>query len=199
MAIRDPRAQGQIDVSSPTSADLTGLLNRMLRGDQEAGDRAMAELYGSLRRVASARLRRERQDHVLDTGSLVNEAMLRLFGTKAVSVHNRQHFVALICLLMKRVLIDFGRRKDPVFACLEESMGLVDAPDREHLLTIERVLERFAQLDPNGYKVFQLKIGAGMTAEEVAESLTCSVGTVNRRLKRARTWMFKELRTALLL
>lgn len=142
---------------------------------------------------ASAKLRRERKDHILDTGALVNETMVRLFGTKSVTVQNRRHFFALVCLLMKRVLIDFGRRKDPVFSCLEDSMALVDAPDREQLLAIDRILERFSQLDPEGYKAFQLKVGTGMTAEEVAESLSCSVGTVNRHLRRARTWMYKEM------
>ena len=180
-------------ICSDPSADLTSLLNRMLRGDQYAGEQAMDALYGSLRRAASAKLRRERKDHILDTGALVNEAMVRLFGTKAVTVQNRKHFFALLCLLMKRVLIDFGRRKDPVFACLEDSMAMVDAPDREQLLAIDRILERFRRLDPEGYRTFQLKVGTGMTADEVAESLSCSVGTVNRHLRRARIWMYKEM------
>jgi DNA-directed RNA polymerase specialized sigma24 family protein len=38
-----------------------------------------------------------------------------------------------------------------------------------------------------------MKIGAGMTSEEIAAELGCSVGTVNRGLRRARVWMFKEL------
>lgn len=176
-----------------TSSELTVLLNRMLRGDQAAGDRAMGELHAVLRRAASAKLRRERHDHVLDTGALVNEALVRLFGTKSVTVQNRRHFVALVCLLMKRVLIDFGRRHDPVFASLEESMAVLSTPDLEQFLAIDRILNRFAEVDPDGYKAFQLKFSTGMTADEVAETLACSVPTINRRLKRARTWMFKEL------
>lgn len=173
--------------------DLTGLLNRMLRGDQDAGDLAMDVLYARIQRIASARLRRERPDHVLDTRALVNEAIVRLLGTGAVAIQNRQHFLALICLLMKRILIDAGRRKTPVFACLEESMARLDTPDRERVLTIDRAIERFRALDQDAYQVFELKVGAGMTAEEVADTLACSVGTVNRRFRRARTWMYKEM------
>lgn len=181
-------------MSDATSANLTLLLNRMLRGDQDAGDRALAELHGVLRRAASARLRRERPDHLLETGGLVNEAMLRLLGTASVTVQNRQHFVALVCLLMKRVLIDVGRRKDPVFACLDESMASADARDRERFLAVEQVLARFERLDPESHEAFRLKTATGMTADEVAEALGCATVTVHRRLKRARTWLFKELR-----
>lgn len=180
-------------MAEETSANLTHLLNRMLRGDQEAGDRALAELHAVLRRAASNRLRRERPDHLLETGGLVNEALLRLFGTASVTVRNRQHFVALVCLLMKRVLIDLGRRKDPVFAVLDESMAAADSRDKERFLAVEQVLARFERLDPESHEAFRLKTATGMTADEVAETLGCATVTVHRRLRRARTWLFKEL------
>jgi RNA polymerase sigma factor (TIGR02999 family) len=165
----------------------------MFKGDQKAGNEAMDALYTSLRRIASARLRRERPGHLLDTAGLVNEAILRLFGSKAVVVQSRQHFFALACLLMKRVLIDCGRRKDPIFESIDESMEILDTPQRERVLAIERIVDRFGELDPGALRVFQMKIGAGMTSEEIAAELGCSVGTVNRGLRRARVWMFKEL------
>ena len=175
------------------SGDLTGLLNRMFRGDQAAGDAAMQALYTQLGRIARGRLRRENPGHLLDTKALVNEALVRLFGTSNVSVQNRQHFLALSCLLMKRVLIDYGRRKTPMFTAIEDSMAVMDTPDRERVISVDRILEQFGTLDPAGYKAIQLKVGAGMTSEEIAEELGCSVGTVNRSLRRARTWLLKEL------
>ena len=93
---------------------------------------------------------------------------------------------------MKRILIDAGRRNEPVFSRLDESMARLDAPDRDRLLTIDPALGRFT-LDPDAYRVFEPKVGAGMTAEEVGGEIACSIGTVNRRLRRARTWMVKEL------
>lgn len=175
-----------------TAAELTGLLNRMLQGDEAAGNRAMGAIQGALRRIASAKLRRERPDHLLDTGSLLNEALLRLFGTRSVAVQNRQHFTALVCLLMKRVLIDFGRRKDPVYQCLDEATAHAGVVDGEKAMALELALDTFQRLDADAYEVFRLQV-AGMTARETAGVLGCSEPTVNRRLKRARTWMFKEL------
>ena len=177
----------------PDRPDLTALLNRMFKGDQEAGNVAMDAMYASLRRVASAKLRRERPGHLLQTTALVHEAMARLFGTKAITVQNRQHFFALACLLMRRTLIEWGRRGELVFTSLEEAMAQTTALDRERMLGIERILARFSELDPLAYRAFQLKIGAGMTGEEVAGEMGCSRAAVNRYLARARTWLQREL------
>lgn len=180
-------------MGDPQAADLTQLLNRMFRGDQAAGDAAMDALYTQLRKVAHGRIRREGPGHLLDTRALVNEAMLRLFGTTSLTVQNRQHFLALACLLMKRVLIDHGRKKAPVFSALEDSMAVMDTPDRERMLTFDRILEQLGALDAQGLRALQLKVGAGMTSEEIADEMGVSAPTVNRALKRARLWMLKEL------
>src|SRR5205807_2397019 len=147
-------------------------LNRMLAGNVDAGNQAMDAVYASLKRIASARLRHERADHLLDTRALVNEAMVRLFAARAITVRNRQHFFALVCLLMKRILIDQGRKKEPVFAALDESMPVLDVQDRERLMTIENTLQRFSTLDPPAYVAIQLQLGAGMTLEEIADEMS---------------------------
>jgi RNA polymerase sigma-70 factor (ECF subfamily) len=182
-------------MSNDLPANLTVLLNKMLDGDEQAGNQAMDAVYSALKRIASNRLRGERQGHILDTGALVNEAVLRLFGARALTLANRQHFFALVCLLMKRILIDAGRKKEPVFIVLEESMSVLEAGDRERLYAVDRVLERFSELDPPAFKAIKLQIGAGMTLEEIAVELSCSTGTVTRALRRARAWLHKELIT----
>ena len=180
-------------MQSDYPSHLTSLLNRMLSGDPVAGNEAMDAVYGALKRIASSRMRRERPGHILDTRALVNEAMLRLFGSRAITLRNRQHFFALVCLLMKRILIDGGRKKEPVFTSLEESMAVLETEDRERIYTIDRILERFSTLDPTAYKAIGLQLGAGMTLDEMAEEMSCSTGTVNRSLRRARAWLYKEL------
>ncbi len=182
-----------LKMSADYPTQLTTLLNQMLAGDLQAGNEAMDAVYPALKRIASSRLRRERPGHILDTRALVNEAMLRLFGGRAITLNSRQHFFALVCLLMKRILIEGGRRKEPVFTSLEESMAVLETSDNERILTIDRILERFSTLDPTAYKAIELQLGAGMTLEEMAEEMSCSTGTVNRSLRRARAWLYKEL------
>lgn len=177
----------------PTARDLTALINRMLQGDRVAGDLAMEVLYDALRAVASDKLRRERKGHVLQTTAVVHDAMVRLFGTRDLTVNNRQHFFALACLLMRRTLIEQGRRKTPVFTALDEAMTQAAAIDRERTLGIERVLARFSESDPQAHQAFRLKIGAGMSGNEVAAAMQCSRASVNRHLARAHTWFQQEL------
>jgi len=79
-------------MSTDLPPDLAALLNRMPSGEVESGNQAMEAVYGALRRIASDKLRRERPNHLLDTGALVNESMLRLFGARALTLKNRSAF-----------------------------------------------------------------------------------------------------------
>lgn len=154
----------------------------------------MDALYDALRAVASDKLRRERKGHILQTTAVVHDAMVRLFGTRDLTVNNRQHFFALACLLMRRTLIEQGRRKSPVFTELDEAMAQATSIDREKILGIERIVTRFAESDPQAHRAFRLKIGAGMSGSEVAGEMQCSRATVNRHLARAHAWFQQELR-----
>lgn len=54
-------------------------------GDQDALNKLMPLVYDELRRLAANHLRRERRDHTLQTGALVNEAYLRLIDQTRAS------------------------------------------------------------------------------------------------------------------
>jgi DNA-directed RNA polymerase specialized sigma24 family protein len=58
--------------------DVTQLLVNWSKGDQSALDELMPLVYGELRRLAGAYLRRERSNHTLQSTALVNEAFMRL-------------------------------------------------------------------------------------------------------------------------
>ena len=59
-------------------SELTSLIQRARLGDAEAGNAAFGLLYEDLRKLARARLARNRRSTLLDTTALVNEAYLRL-------------------------------------------------------------------------------------------------------------------------
>jgi RNA polymerase sigma factor (TIGR02999 family) len=139
-------------------------------------------------------MRSERPGHLLETKALINEAMVRLFGSKGLTVRNRQHFFALACVTMKRVLIDMGRRHEPEFAALTEAMASIDGGDGATSVDLDRILGRFQSLDPLASRAFTLRVALGMTAEEAAEDMQVATPTVNRYMKRARTWLYKELK-----
>ena len=94
----------------PSSPDVTALLDNWSRGDRHALDRLLPLVYAELRRIAARQLRRERPEHTLQPTALVNEAYLRLVDQRRVDWRNRAHFFGVAAQMMRRILVDHGRR-----------------------------------------------------------------------------------------
>src|SRR5919112_3858905 len=94
--------------------DLTELLVAWSDGDEAALDRLAPLVHAELHRLASHYMRRERGDHLLQTSALINEAYLRLIDWKAVRWQNRAHFFGAAAQIMRRILVDFARRRPRV-------------------------------------------------------------------------------------
>src|SRR5215204_1072373 len=91
-----------------TGSNVTFLLREGLHGNHEAMDQLLPFIYDDLRRLAKHYMRRERPEHTLQPTALVNEACLRLLGTK-VSWKDRGHFFAIVARVMRRLLVDHAR------------------------------------------------------------------------------------------
>jgi hypothetical protein len=53
----------------------------------------------------------ERPDHTLQASALVNQAYLKLVDVRQMQWQNRAHFFGVSAELMRRILVDFGRRR----------------------------------------------------------------------------------------
>src|SRR5262245_11768733 len=89
--------------------ELTRILEAMGHGEPQAGAQLLPLVYGELRRLAAARLAREKPGQTLDATALVHEAYLRLGG--APHFDNRRHFFAAAAEAMRRILVENARRK----------------------------------------------------------------------------------------
>ena len=69
----------------------------------------MDAVYGELRQLARAQLRRERRDHSLPATALVHEAYVKLVDQRHVKWQNRAHFFAVAAQVMRRLLVDHAR------------------------------------------------------------------------------------------
>ena len=85
------------------------LIAKWRAGDEQALKDLLPLIYEQLHRVARQHLRKQRANHTLQTTALIHEAYLRLAGGAAVSVRDRNHFVALASRLMRQVLVDHAR------------------------------------------------------------------------------------------
>ncbi len=175
---------------------LTRLLSAWSQGDGEALNRLAPLVYSKLRQLASSYLRRERPGHVLETGALVNEAFLRLFGQSQVSWQNRSHFFAIAALMMRRVLIEHARRRQhagrvpclPLEAAAE--VGLAEASD---ILALDEALRQLSARHPQAGKIVELRFFGGLNEGEIAGMLGVSVPTIKRRWRFARAWLHRYL------
>jgi RNA polymerase sigma factor (TIGR02999 family) len=188
-------------VEPAESGDVTGLLIAWSRGNHDALDRLMPQLYEELRRMAQRHMRSERTGHTLQTTALVNEVYLRLVDLEKVDLQQRAQFFALSAQLMRRVLVDAARArlsrkrgKGAVRVTLDEA--LVISSDRDaSLLALNEALEALSLVAPRQAKVVELRYFGGMTEQETAEALKRSPRSVNRDWHFARAWLMRQLST----
>jgi RNA polymerase sigma factor (TIGR02999 family) len=184
------------------SKQLTELLLRWSRGDREALDALIPEVYQELRRAARVRLANERAGHSLQPTDLVHEAFMRLEGYGSIAWKDRAHFFAVAARVMRRVLVDRARKRGAIKrGGAERTVTLTEprAPARSvdvDVLALNQALSRLAERDPRQCEVAELRYFGGLSQEEIAEVLGISVPTVKRDWRVARLWLRRELSAA---
>jgi RNA polymerase sigma factor (TIGR02999 family) len=178
---------------------MTVLLERARAGGEGATDELLPLVYDELRRLARARLGRERPGQTLQPTGLVHEAYLRLLGENQPPWQNRRHFFAAAAEAMRRILVERARRVVRLKrgGALERvSLGAahdVVEPRLEEMLDLDRALERLAERDAEMAEVVKLRYFAGLTVEETGAALGSSPRSVNRTWAAARAWLLREL------
>jgi RNA polymerase sigma factor (TIGR02999 family) len=168
----------------------------MESGTPQAAEELLALVYDELRRVAAAKMARERPGHTLQPTALVHEAWLRLGGDAQPVWQNRRHFFGAAAEAMRRVLIGNARRKHAARRGLDAQHLDIDAPEIEivtpvaddELLQVHDALDRLAVEDPRKAELVKLRYFAGMSIEEAAEALGISDRTAKRDWTYARAW-----------
>jgi RNA polymerase sigma factor (TIGR02999 family) len=176
------------------------LLVSWSRGDQAALEELMPLVYGELRRLASAYLRRERANHTLQSTALVNEAFLRLVNQQDVQWHNRAHFYAIAAQMIRRILVDYARAQHAekrgagaVKLELDEAIAVAPQAGDVDLLGLNDALEQLARLDQRQSRIVELRFFAGLSIEETAEVMHLSPASIKREWQTARAWLFREM------
>jgi RNA polymerase sigma factor (TIGR02999 family) len=133
----------------------------------------------------------------LQPTALVHEAWIRLGGKMDRSWESREHFFNAAALTMRRILVDRARQKATLKHGGAETWPVpIDAPDLsadERLLLIEESLKRFEQENPQDTRIVMLKFFAGLTNDEVADTLGVNEKTVRRKWNFAKARLFQIL------
>jgi len=188
-------------MASGPAPDVTRLLLSWSQGNQAALDELMPLVYGELRRLASAYLRRERSNHTLQSTALVHEAFMRLVNQQEVQWRNRAHFFAIAAQMIRRILVDYARAQHTekrgsgsVKLELDEAMAapLASGFDLD-LLALNDALDQLSQLDARQSRIVELRFFAGLSIEETAEVMKLSPASIKREWNTARAWLFREM------
>jgi RNA polymerase sigma-70 factor (ECF subfamily) len=195
-------ARNGVHVASDSPKPVTELLMSWSNGDLKAREELMPLVYDELRRLAASYLRRERPDHTLQPTALVNEAYLRLVEEKRVHWQGKSHFFGVSAKLMRRILVDHARshlaeKRGSGIAkvALTEAIAMSKEQPAD-LLALDESLTRLAELDPQQSRIVELRIFAGLTVEETAQSLNISPATVKRDWAVAKAWLLREVHKA---
>jgi len=195
---RPPAAMG-----NPDASELSTLFERASKGDDEAMKALASGVHAEMRRIARGLLHRERPDHTIQATALVNEAWLRILGTRASPTwENRKVFFSGVATAMQRVLVDHARGRkcdkrgggwvrqpfDPVADGL--AAGKVDLAD---VLDLHAALETLQRVNARAAQVVELRMFSGLTIDETAAVMDLSTGTVETEFKTARAWLREAL------
>ncbi len=195
----DPRppASGGDGAASP--GDITAVLNQAVGGDAQARERLYKLLYAELLRLARSHLAGASAVS-LNPSVMVHEAYLRMLRREAVPMRDRRAFFAYASSVMRSVLIDHVRERRA------EKRGGVEAPitlntsalghaiAAEDFTRLNDALQSLRQVDDRCFQVVEMRYFAGMTEGDIADELAVSVPTVKRDWRKARAFLFEQLR-----
>jgi len=180
--------------------NITQMLQNWSEGNAQALDELMPLVYEELHRQAARYLRRERQDHTLQTTALIHEAYLKLIDQRDVRWESRTHFFAISAQAMRRILVDYARAKHSnkrgggdAKISLEETILITSEEKGIDLIALDEALTRLAEIDPQQARVVELRYFGDLSLDETAEAMQISRATVAREWNTAKVWLHREL------
>ncbi len=183
-----------------SQGEVTLVLKAAAEGDRVAAERLLPLVYDELRRLARARLARTPPGNTLQPTALVHEAYLKAVGEADPGWEGRGHFFAAAARAMRNILVDQARRK----AAVKHGGGgqrrgidaedlAIESPTGGDVLALDEALTRLEQDDPRKAQVVMLRFFGGLTNEQIAQSLSISLPTVERDWRFARSWLQQQL------
>lgn len=182
-----------------TTHQVTLLLAKWAKGNEEALDELTPLVYKQLRQLAASYLRKERLGHTLQPTALVHEAYLRLVDQSSPNWQNRSHFYGVAARLMRQILVDHARRRQAgkragLKVPLEQAVSFQQDRSRD-LVALDMGLTALEKVDPRKCRAVELRYFGGLSTEEIAQALEVSANTVLRDLRMAEAWLHEEMRS----
>jgi len=143
-------------------------------------------------------MRGERVGHTLAPTALVHEMYLRAMKDRRPP-RTPEEFLAASALLMRRILVDWARRRGRVKRGGDlqridlHPSRIVDPLSVEGIVAIDRAIDRLDAVHPDAAHVAILRHFGGLTIPEAARVVGVSRRTADRLWAFARAWLAREL------
>jgi RNA polymerase sigma factor (TIGR02999 family) len=180
--------------------DITNLLKALNAGKEGAEEQLLMKLYDELHALARYYMHDERTGHTLQTTALVHEAYIRMGGRKEEAFENKVHYMRVAAQAMRRVLIDYARRRQTQKEGGRWHREVLDKAEElsidtsVNLPALDSALEKLAKMDKKLAQIVELRFFGGLTIEETAKVLGVSPRTVKYDWRMARAWLKEELK-----
>ena len=180
--------------------ELDALVRRADQDDAAAADQLFALLYDELHRLAEGHVRRGGAALSLGTTTLLHEAYLNLAGRDGDAFTGRARFLAYASRAMRRLVIDYVRRRRAKKRGRHLEITLGDQPRSAEaeraaaeLARLSEALEELAGLEPALAELVDLHFFAGFTFGEIAALRGVSERTVQRDWRKTRLLLHRTL------
>lgn len=167
-------------------------------GESSTLEALLPHHYDELHKIALSHMRKENLGHTLQATALVHEAYLKIANHDPDSM-SRTHVLALSAQAMRRILIDHARSKrrekrggEYTRVTLSDWTTPVSEFEQD-ILELHDALEKLAQFDSRAASAVELMFFAGLSYQEIAESLGVGRSTVYEDIKAAKAWLAIEL------
>ena len=178
---------------------LVELLAASRQGESGAFQKALAEVYDELRRLAHYQRRALGSGATLSTTALVHEAFLKLSQGQPLAVQDRHHLMALAARAMRLVLVDAARARGAEKRGVDLAVEGLD-PDliataavADEMLALDRALGRLEEVDEQLARLVEWRYFGGMSDRELAEAFGRNERTIRRDWQKARAFLVREL------
>ncbi len=188
-------------VPHPHLPPITRILQQVAEGVAGAADALLEQVYDQLKVMAHRRIAGLRAGETLCPTALVHEAWVSVGRVGAPAFENRAHFFGAAARAMRNILVDHARHRarhkrgggsepQEIESTIIALAGNADPID---VLALDEALTRFESEHERPARVVMLRYFAGLSNDEVADTLGVTSRTVERDWLFARTWLRRML------
>ena len=182
--------------------EVSRILDQIQQGEPSAAERLLPLVYEELRKLAAAKLAREKPGQTLQATALVHEAYVRLVGQGPdQDWEHRGHFFAAAAEAMRRILVEKARHNQSQKhggGLLHQDLDLDNVPgpqpmDPLEVLAVHEALDRLAEKSPRKAELVKLRYFLGCTISEAAEILAIAPATAEEDSIYGRAWLRRQM------